>query len=72
MPLLIRTANIAPVISPLSSKSAILINALSVKLRLNPLSIYFFPAKYPLIFGNTSCLCCETTILLLRIEKKRI
>ena len=45
---------------------------ISAKLRLNPLSIYFFPAKYPLIFGNTSCLCCDTTILLLRIEKRRI
>ena len=31
------------------------INVLSVKLRSNPSSIYFFPAKYPLCFGNTSC-----------------
>ena len=27
----------------------------SAKLRSNPSSIYFFPAKYPLFFGNTSC-----------------
>ena len=31
------------------------INVLSAKLRSNPSSIYFFPAKYPLFFGNTSC-----------------
>ena len=31
------------------------INVLSAKLRSNPSSIYFFPAKYPLFFGNMSC-----------------
>ena len=31
------------------------INLLSAKLRSNPSSIYFFPANYPLFFGNTSC-----------------
>ena len=43
------------------------INVLSAKLRSNPSSIYFFPAKYPLFFGNMSCPGCETTILLLRV-----
>ena len=31
------------------------INVFSAKLRSNPSSINFFPAKYPLFFGNTSC-----------------
>ena len=31
------------------------INVFSAKLRSSPSSIYFFPAKYPLFFGNTSC-----------------
>ena len=30
------------------------INVLSAKLRSNPSSIYFFPAKYPLFFGNNN------------------
>ena len=48
------------------------INVLSAKLRLNPSSIYVFPAKYPLIFGNMFCPGCETTILLFRIQKESI
>ena len=43
---------------------------LSAKLRLNPSSIHFFPAKYPLIFGNTSVLAARHNIIVENLQEE--